>query len=237
MAPRSSASPFPRKAATVGAWSTTRAHYFNRNIADEAHMYYGVLLRGVRPGAGRGVRHGWERLVGNGCRDQTRGGVRSTQCVAIADVYDNIAARLDGNVVGYACCVGKSSIGAFSHGYARTSANAPAKLFLPSTKIPVASVSKVVTALAAIRVLAKKNVSLDSAIGGHLPGDWKLDPYVASITFRRLLQHRSGIKDYGNNAQDYDDSEDILYAESGSHQEHEVPGRGCSQSGESDQSE
>jgi CubicO group peptidase (beta-lactamase class C family) len=123
--------------------------------------------------------------------------------VAIADVYDNIAARLNGHVVGYACCVGKASIGAFSHGYARTSANAPAKLFLPSTKITVASVSKVVTALAAIRVLAKNKVSLDSGIGGHLPSDWKLDPYVASITFRELLQHRSGIKDYGNNAQDY----------------------------------
>jgi len=127
----------------------------------------------------------------------------STQCAAIADVYDNIATRLEGHVVGYACTVGKATGGAFSHGYARTNANAPAKLFLPSTKITVASVSKVVTALTAIRVLAKKGVSLDSGIGGHLPGDWHLDPYVASITFRQLLQHRSGIKDYGNTPQDY----------------------------------
>ena len=76
-------------------------------------------------------------------------------------------------------------------------------MFLPSTKIPVASVSKVVTALAAIRVLAKNNVSLDSGIGGHLPSDWTLDSHVSSITFRELLSHRSGIKDYGNNSQDY----------------------------------
>src|SRR5215472_16177327 len=74
--------------------------------------------------------------------------------------------RLDVKVVGYACTVGAASIGAFSHGYARTSANAPAKLFLPSTKITVASVSKVVTALAAIRVLAKNNVDLNSDIEG-----------------------------------------------------------------------
>jgi CubicO group peptidase (beta-lactamase class C family) len=76
-------------------------------------------------------------------------------------------------------------------------------LFLPSTKIPVASVSKVVTALAAIRILAKHNISLDAGIGGHLPSDWHLNPHVASITFRQLLSHRSGIKDYGNNSQDY----------------------------------
>ena len=31
----------------------------------------------------------------------------ATQCVAIADVYNNIAARLNGNVVGYACTVGQ----------------------------------------------------------------------------------------------------------------------------------
>ncbi len=128
----------------------------------------------------------------------------ATQCVSIADVYRNVSARLDGNVVGYAVTVGKASIGAYSHGYARTSANAPAKLFLPSTKIGVASVSKVITALAAIRVIGNApNITLDSGIGGHLPSDWTLDPNVASITFRQLLSQRSGIKDYGNNDQSY----------------------------------
>ena len=127
----------------------------------------------------------------------------STRCVLIRDVYKNIMERLDGKVVGYACTVGSASLGAYSHGEARTNANAPSRMFLPSTKSPVASVSKVVTALAAIRVLAKKNVSLDSGIGGHLPGDWNLDSHVAAITFRQLLSHRSGIKDYGNNDQSY----------------------------------
>src|SRR5262249_42901203 len=123
----------------------------------------------------------------------------ATRCVSIADVYNNITERLDGRVVGYACSIGSASLGAYSHRRARTTADAPARLFLPSTKIPVASVSKVVTALAAIRVLSKHNISLDSGIGGHFPSDWQLDPNVASITFRQLLSHRSGIKDYGNN--------------------------------------
>ncbi|HVJ53347.1 MAG TPA: serine hydrolase domain-containing protein [Aliidongia sp.] len=125
-----------------------------------------------------------------------------TRCVSIKAVYANIAARLNGKVVGYSCSVGRS-LTYQSFGHARTSANAPAQSFLSSTKIPVASVSKVVTALAAISVLGKHGVSLDAPIGSHLPNDWVLDPNVAAITFRQLLSHRSGIKDYGNVSQDY----------------------------------
>jgi CubicO group peptidase (beta-lactamase class C family) len=116
-------------------------------------------------------------------------------------VYANIAAHIKGKVVGYGAAVGgAANVGV---GQARTAADAPAQSFLSSTKIPVASVSKVVTALAAIRILAKHGISLDAGIGGHLPSDWVLDPNVAAITFRQLLSHRSGIKDYGNVSQDY----------------------------------
>jgi CubicO group peptidase (beta-lactamase class C family) len=177
--------------------------FFNRNIADEAHMYMGFYSEVYGP-----VRIVAFDMDGNGwsvTATVTKHEVvcDATQCVAIADVYDNLVKRLNGRVVGYACSVGKASIGAYSNGYARTGADAPARLFLPSTRIPVASVSKLITALAAIRVLKKNNVGLDTGIGGHLPGDWTLDPSVANITFRQLLQHRSGIKDYGNNSQDY----------------------------------
>ncbi len=187
------------------SWSVVndKGAFFNRNIPDEAHMYMGFFSAVYGP-----VHIVAFDMDGNGWSvtsavTKAEKVCDATRCVAIADVYHNIAARLNGNVVGYACSVGRASLGGFSHGYARTSANAPARLFLPSTKIPVASVSKVVTTLAAIPVLAKHKISLDAGIGGHFPSDWKLDPHVASITFRELLSHRSGIKDYGNNSQDY----------------------------------
>jgi len=187
------------------SWSIVndKGVFFNRNIPDEAHMYMGYFSEVYGP-----VRIVALDTDGNGWSVTSAVTIAekvcdATQCVLIADVYNNIAARLDGKVVGYACTVGSASLGAYSHGQARTSANAPARMFLPSTKIPVASVSKVVTALAAIRVLAKHNVSLDSGIGGHVPSDWQLDSHVATITFRQLLSHRSGIKDYGNNDQSY----------------------------------
>jgi CubicO group peptidase (beta-lactamase class C family) len=125
-----------------------------------------------------------------------------TSCVSINAIYANIAAQLDHNVVGYAATVGRT-LTYQSFGYARTTADAaPPQPFLPSTKIHVASVSKVLTALAAIRILEPRGL-LDAAIGDYLPSDWTLDPIVAAITFRKLLGQRSGIKDYGAVTLDY----------------------------------
>ena len=110
------------------SWSVVnnQGAFFNRNIADEAHMYMGYFSEVYGP-----VRIVAFDMDGNGwsvTSAVTKHEIvcDSTQCVAIADVYHNIAARLENKVVGYACTVGRTSIGAFSHGYARTSANAPA---------------------------------------------------------------------------------------------------------------
>jgi CubicO group peptidase (beta-lactamase class C family) len=187
------------------SWSiiNDKGDYFSRNIPDEAYMFMGYFSEVYGPikiVAFDMDGSGWSVTASVTLAEKI---CDTTGCVLIADVYNNIATRLNGKVVGYACTVGSALLGAYSHGEARTNANAPSRMFLPSTKIPVASVSKVVTTLAAIRVLAKNCISLDSGIGGHLPSDWHLDSHVAAITFRQLLSHRSGIKDYGNNDQSY----------------------------------
>jgi CubicO group peptidase (beta-lactamase class C family) len=195
---------FPPTGGNSWSIANDKGAYFNRNIPDEAHMemeYITEVYGRIRVVAfDTDANGGWSVSATVTKHEKV---CDTKQCASVADVYQNIAARLEGKVVGYACCVGAESLGAYSKGFARTNANSPAKMFLPSTKIPMASVSKVITALAAIRVLAKKNISLDSGIGGHLPSDWHLDPHVASITFRQFLSHRSGIKDYGNVNQDY----------------------------------
>jgi CubicO group peptidase (beta-lactamase class C family) len=126
----------------------------------------------------------------------------SAQCVKPCQIANNIHKELDGHVVGYSFFVG-----IYPHfdagGYARTSADAPLREFTPTTRITVASVSKIVTAIAAIRILAKHNVSLDATIENYLPSDWNVSNYVKNITFAQLLGQRSGIKDYGNVANDY----------------------------------
>ncbi|MDN5768096.1 MAG: serine hydrolase, partial [Humibacillus sp.] len=186
-------------------WSIVNDHgaYLNRNIPEEAHMYFGyfsAVYGRVRLIAFDADGDGWT-VLSTVTPDQPVCG--STQCVSVRRFYEHLTTWLDDKVVGYACAVGGPVMSTYSHGLARSHADEPARPFLPSTKIGVASVSKMVTALAAIRVLAEHQVSLDSGIGQYLPKDWDLDSHVASITFRQLLSHHSGIKDYGNVEQSY----------------------------------
>lgn len=124
------------------------------------------------------------------------------RCLDACQMAKNIRKELDGRVVGYAFVVGQyPRFGA--NGWARTFANGKPVPFTPTTKITVASVSKLVTALAAVRVLAKAGKTVNAKIGPYLPSDWKVSAYVKNLTFRRLLNQTSGIKNYGNGPQDY----------------------------------
>jgi CubicO group peptidase (beta-lactamase class C family) len=126
----------------------------------------------------------------------------ATTCVSLGDVARNIHKQLDCKAVGYSFYLGRgSTMRSEGVGFARTPANPPAVNFTPTTRIPLASVSKVITALAAIKVLQQQGIDLNSAIANSFPGGWALDPNVtAKITFRQLLSQTSGIKNYGNYA-------------------------------------
>lgn len=187
-------------------WSVVndRGAYLNRDIPDEAHMimgYFSQIHGPVRSVAFDGDGNGWS-VIHALTKDEKV--CDATRCVDISQAYAQIQQRLAGKVVGYACTVGAGSMGAYSAGFARTAADAPARLYLPSTKSPTASVSKFITALGAIAVLGKKNVSLDAAVGAYLPSDWNVSAQMKQITFRQLLAQSSGIKDYGNNDQTYE---------------------------------
>jgi CubicO group peptidase (beta-lactamase class C family) len=57
----------------------------------------------------------------------------------------------------------------------------------------VASVSKLVTAMAMTKLLSYRNISPDAPIGPYLPKYWSRGEGVDQITFRRLLIHKSGL--------------------------------------------
>lgn len=127
--------------------------------------------------------------------------------VAPLDVYENVQAILNDKVVGYGCTIGADGTpGAFTGGLARTSADAPAKKFVLSTKTVIASCSKVLTALAAIRVLGNR---MDDTIENYMPIGWNLDPYVKAITFRQLLSHTAGIAEF-NGTHSFDDQKEFF---------------------------
>ncbi|MFT4103859.1 MAG: serine hydrolase domain-containing protein [Burkholderiaceae bacterium] len=195
---------FPKQGGNRWSVINDKGVYFNRGIPDEAHMMMGFLagVHGqVRHIAFDGDGSGWSILSDGNKNEKV---CDQAGCVSIVEMYRQITKRLDGKVVGCACSLGGAQPTYLSRGQARTSVDGGSRFFAPFTKTTVASVSKFVTALVAIKVLAKNDVSLDDPIGSHLPSDWHLDPVVAAITFRELLSHRSGIKDYGNVSQEYD---------------------------------
>jgi hypothetical protein len=140
----------------------------------------------------------------------------ATMCVSMVDVAANIRSQLSGKAVGFAFFLGGCSIKSEAFGSARTHADyLPLVInpvdFTPSTKMTVASVSKVVTALAAVQVIAQRQKTdpnlkkgLDSVIGTYLPPwNWDNEEQVASITFRQLLLQASGVRNYGAFDMDY----------------------------------
>jgi CubicO group peptidase (beta-lactamase class C family) len=118
-------------------------------------------------------------------------------------VFQSLSGRLDNTTVGWAAMIGSASnITSFARGYARTAANPPEQLFLPSTKWQTASTSKVLTALTTIAIVDKlpkppSGNALDIPISSYLPQGWQVANLVPEITFGELLSHTSGIPDEG----------------------------------------
>lgn len=64
----------------------------------------------------------------------------------------------------------------------------------PNRRMHVASVSKLITAIAAVNLLHDKGISWDASIGQYLPTYWDRGANANNITFRELLTHTSGIE-------------------------------------------
>jgi len=63
----------------------------------------------------------------------------------------------------------------------------------PDTRMHVASLSKIVTAIAMTRLLGEAGIPPSTPIIDYLPGYWVKGPNVDQITFVDLLTHKSGL--------------------------------------------
>jgi hypothetical protein len=95
-------------------------------------------------------------------------------------------------------------------GKARTHSNAPERAMETSVRYSIASVSKTISAAAMMNVLNTFPNSynmIDWPIWPYLPTHWVLGPNVKTITFRDLLQHKSGFRNtsYDGNNCTYED--------------------------------
>jgi Beta-lactamase len=73
----------------------------------------------------------------------------------------------------------------------------------------VASVSKLVTAMAMTRRLHDLEISANTAIGTYLPPFWTQGPNIGAVTFAQLMTHKSGIR---SGATDYASMEALVTA-------------------------
>jgi D-alanyl-D-alanine carboxypeptidase len=66
----------------------------------------------------------------------------------------------------------------------------------PNTRFPIASITKMFTAVAIMQLVQARRVELDAKVSNYLSSA----PYAEQITVRELLQHTSGLWNYGDYA-------------------------------------
>jgi len=109
---------------------------------------------------------------------------------------DLLARHLDGKSVGYAVVAMLPSGASVSRagGDARRAPDPFPRAMSADDKITIASVSKTMTAAAALKLLARRNISVDAPVWPYLPSTWNIGANAKTITFRELLTHRAGIR-------------------------------------------
>jgi CubicO group peptidase (beta-lactamase class C family) len=127
------------------------------------------------------------------------------QCLTYTTWGQNLDAAINQQAVGYAYLIMNHGLLVASNafGKARKAADAPETSMSLDIRSNVASVTKTMTAVAALKLLAAKNISVTSKIGPYLPKSWTLGSGVAAITFAELLTHTSGIRDTQSPDTDY----------------------------------
>lgn len=111
----------------------------------------------------------------------------------IDEFSTTLHAALKDKVRGYALVVRKN--GALASNVIWDRAKSPSEgnvAFAIDTRMHVASVSKLLTAMTIVDLLDEKGISVDAKIGPYLPDYWEVGQHVADITFRELMRHRSG---------------------------------------------
>jgi CubicO group peptidase (beta-lactamase class C family) len=102
--------------------------------------------------------------------------------------------QLTGSVAGYSIRLTEngSTIGSADQNWAKEPQDG-SENWTPDTRMHVASLSKIVTAIAMTRLLGEAGIPPGTPIIDHLPRYWAKGPNVGQITFAELMTHTSGL--------------------------------------------
>lgn len=118
-------------------------------------------------------------------------------CLTFTTWAQNIDNLINKQAVGYAYIIMNHGLlmAKNAFGQAHTATDPPTTAMTEDLSSNVASVTKTITAVAVLKLLAAKGVSVTSPIYPYLPSSWTLGPNVKTITFAELLTHTSGIRE------------------------------------------
>jgi CubicO group peptidase (beta-lactamase class C family) len=119
------------------------------------------------------------------------------KCLSYSTWGKLVDAKINGQAVGYAYRIvrgGALTNGYNAFGHARTAADPPVTAMSVKAPFDIASVTKTLTAVAVLHLLAAEQVSVKDSIAPYLPPTWQLGPGVSAITFEQLLTQTSGIQ-------------------------------------------
>jgi Beta-lactamase len=119
-------------------------------------------------------------------------------CISEAKLSANICDKLANHVVGYSCLVG--GMRPVFGGQGRTSADPPALPMTPDLVTDIASVSKTITAVAILQLLAKDGLPITTKISPYVYPDWTQGANISQLTFKELLTHSLGFGQLSGNA-------------------------------------
>lgn len=117
----------------------------------------------------------------------------AAQAVSLNKMKQNMVADLNGTVNGYAFVITKGNKSrAGAGGWAKRPVDGSVAM-TTRTRSFIASSTKTVTAIATLQLLAANNLTITSKISPWLPNNWVKGPGINQLTFRDLLQHKSGL--------------------------------------------
>ena len=119
---------------------------------------------------------------------------KGNSCLDIQVFADSLQKEIQGKVVKYAFVI-RYQLAQESRqgGTLRENAYVPDS-FTIYTRYNPASVTKTITAVAVLQLLAKKNLSIQDKIWPYLPHTWNIPASIKGITFRQILTHTGGIR-------------------------------------------
>ena len=107
--------------------------------------------------------------------------------------------KLKGNVVGfsYAIATNGHAVRQGAGGY-RTKGSDGWRGFTIHTQSEAASTAKTVVAVATLKALASRGLTINTKVAPYLPLCWKRGPRIGDLTFRHLLTHTSELQEDGD---------------------------------------